>query len=102
MKRLTFLLIALLFVFNAYSAFLRNVPIDLKQPDGTLIHCLTSGDEFYSWLHDSEDYINVHGEDGYYYYGLEVDGLAKPSRDGVQSDTGPTGISIIMCKGPWL
>lgn len=38
------------------AAPLKNVPQILKQPDGTIINCFASGDEYYHWLHDKDGY----------------------------------------------
>ena len=40
----------------ADAAYLCNVPVQVKQPDGTILSCLASGDEFYNWLHDKDGY----------------------------------------------
>ncbi|MDP2336086.1 MAG: T9SS type A sorting domain-containing protein [Bacteroidota bacterium] len=41
MKKLALLIIATFFVFTAYSAFLKNVPVDLKQPDGSASYTIS-------------------------------------------------------------
>ncbi|PIY34552.1 MAG: hypothetical protein COZ08_01290, partial [Bacteroidetes bacterium CG_4_10_14_3_um_filter_42_6] len=44
------------------------------------IHCFATGDEFYNWLHDADNYTIIQSsEDGYYYYAELVDGKLKPS-----------------------
>lgn len=48
------LLFAIIISINA--APLKNVRQTLKQPDGTIINCYASGDEFYHWLHDKEGF----------------------------------------------
>ena len=35
-----------------FGAYLTNISVLLVQPDNSELHYLTSGDEFYSWLHD--------------------------------------------------
>lgn len=63
-----------------HGALLRNVPVTLKQPDGTVIECLASGDEFHNWLHDEDGYTIVQDPDtGYYVYALEGDEDIVPS-----------------------
>jgi M6 family metalloprotease-like protein len=61
-----------LFLFsfsNVYGAYLKNVPQTLTQPDGTIIHCFASGDEYHNWLHDSAGYTIIQNrETGYYVY----------------------------------
>ena len=52
------------------AAPLRNIEIQLTQPNGQVIHCFASGDEFYNYLHDAQGYTIVKGEGGYYYYAM--------------------------------
>ena len=71
MYKLFSLLLALLITGSCYASFLKNVPQKLKQPDGTLINCFASGDEYYNWLHDAEGYTIIqHPKTGYYTYAL--------------------------------
>ena len=35
-----------------FGAYLNNISVVLVQPDNSELHCFTSGDEYYSWLHD--------------------------------------------------
>ncbi len=65
------LLAAALFLLCSLShaAYLSNIPQSLRQPDGTPLHCLASGDEYFNWLHDSNGYTIVQDPDtGYYMY----------------------------------
>ncbi len=41
------------------SAPLRNFPRTLRQPDGTILHCFATGDEFYNRLHDAADFTII-------------------------------------------
>ena len=53
-----------------FSAPLNFVPQKIIQPDGVVINCFASGDEFYNWLHDSLGYTIVQdAQSGYYTYG---------------------------------
>jgi len=46
----------------------KDMPITLVQPDGNIINCLISGDEFYQRLHDNQGYTIIQDiNDGYYY-----------------------------------
>ena len=59
----------LLFNSLIFSAYLRDVPQKIKQPDGSIIECFSSGDEFYNWVHDENGYTIVRSqEDGFCYY----------------------------------
>jgi M6 family metalloprotease-like protein len=54
-----------------YGAYLKNVPQKLTQPDGTIIHCFASGDEYHHWLHDSTGYTIIQNtQTGYYVYAI--------------------------------
>lgn len=62
------------------AAFLRNVPVHVKQPDGTVLSCLASGDEFYNWLHDKAGYTIVRNPaTGFLVYATKVDGKLVPT-----------------------
>lgn len=59
---------------HLFTAPLHFVSQRIIQPDGTLIKCYASGDEFYNWLHDSSGYTIVQNkETGYYVYGVLSD-----------------------------
>ncbi len=61
-----------LFIFTrASSAPLSFEPFTGKLPDGTVINIFMSGDEFFNYLHDSEEFPLAVGPDGYYYYLLQ-------------------------------
>ena len=73
--------------FNVDAAYLKNVPQKLTQPNGTIIHCFASGDEYHNWLHDSLGYTIIqHPQTGYYVYALQAG-------DGVVASTYIVGVS---------
>ena len=75
MKRFLFLLVACFCIINVQAAYLRNIPKTVNQPDGTVLHCFASGDEFFNYLHDSNGYtIMKHPRTGYYVYAEVRDG----------------------------
>jgi|GEM_PF-3188600 len=41
------------------AAYLEDVPQILVQPDGTVVSCFASGDEYYHWLHDADGFVIV-------------------------------------------
>ncbi len=56
---------------TAFAAYLENVPVTLTQPDGTVIECLATGDEYYNWVHDKDGYTIVQNPTtGYYCYAI--------------------------------
>ena len=62
------------------AAYLRNVPVHVRQPDGTVLSLLASGDEFYNRLHDKDGYTIVRNpETGYLVYADKVDGKLVPT-----------------------
>ena len=68
-----FLLIYISIKSIGFCAFLQDIPINLRQPDGTMISCFSSGDEYYVRLHDENDFtIMQNADDGYYYYVQQV------------------------------
>lgn len=75
---------SLLVFFLAINCYIRadyfeKLPYTIKQPDGQVISCFISGDEFYVRIHDSDNYTIVQAPDGYYYYALQDGNNVKPS-----------------------
>ncbi len=66
------ILLCLFAVNHVFSAYLENVPQTLKQPDGTIVNCFATGDEFHNWLHDANNYTIVRNpETGYLVYAIK-------------------------------
>jgi M6 family metalloprotease-like protein len=64
----------------AGAAPLRNYPQRLVQPDGSILHCYASGDEFHHWLHDAQNYTIVRDpRTGYFVYAVIENGQISPS-----------------------
>ncbi len=60
---------------HAEAAYLRDVPQELVQPDGTTIRCFASGDEHYHWLHDADGFVIVKDpESGFWVWGAKEAG----------------------------
>ena len=75
MKRFIITAIAWLCVTCLHAAYLRDIPMTLTQPDGTVLHCFASGDEFFNYLHDANGYTIIqHPLTGYYVYADKQDG----------------------------
>ena len=63
------------------AAYLENVPQTVRQPDGTVLHLLATGDEFSSWLHDEASFMIVRDpENGRLVYADRIGGRVAPSR----------------------
>ena len=75
MKRLVILLIACCCILTAHAAYLRNIPVTVTQPDGTVLQCFASGDEYFNYLHDEDGFtIMQHPQTGYYVYAEKRNG----------------------------
>ena len=71
MKYIKYICAYLVSINFIVCAYLENIPVELTQPNGTIINCLTSGDEYYHYLHDNSGYtILQNQEDGFYYYAV--------------------------------
>ena len=88
------ILIILFFIQSIHSAKLNDIPVMLELPNGTSFECLTSGDEYYHWLHDNKGYTIVQSpDDGYYYYANKISGVIAPSNH-LAHLTDPTSVNI--------
>ena len=75
MKRFILLIIACCCFFSVHAAYLKDVPKTLTQPDGTVLHCFASGDEYFNYLHDENGYtIMQHPLTGFYVYADKQNG----------------------------
>jgi M6 family metalloprotease-like protein len=74
-------IIVLLFILlHMTGAPLRDVPQQLTQPDGTLLNCYASGDEYHNWLHDGEGFTIIQdARTGFYVYAQKVTGGLVPT-----------------------
>ena len=77
-----------------YAAYLENVPQTIKQPDGEVIHCFASGDEFYHWLHYENGFtIVLNPDDGFFYYGIRRGEEVVPS-DYIVNSVDPASVGL--------
>jgi len=72
-KKISFLFLVLFCFFLSFNslkaAYLKNVPQTLIQPNGIIVNCFASGDEFYNWHHDAAGYTIIQNPTtGYYVY----------------------------------
>lgn len=95
MKKPFLLLLALVLGRLVFAAYVKNVPQTITQPDGKIIHCLASGDEFYHWLHDAEGFtIVMNPADGFYYYAILSGDSIIPSRYAAGT-VNPSGTGLV-------
>ncbi len=68
-------IVALLIVCSVNAANFHNLPRQLTQPNGTVLNCFVTGDEFHHWYHDAEGYtIAINDQTGFYVYADIVNG----------------------------
>ncbi|HNX00854.1 MAG TPA: M6 family metalloprotease domain-containing protein [Candidatus Cloacimonadota bacterium] len=71
-RGILFLLLLLVLTSPLWSAYLTNMPVTVKQPDGTELQCYASGDEYFNWLHDKNNYTIIQSPTtGYYMYAVK-------------------------------
>lgn len=79
MKKFLLLFIYSIFFLSAYAAPFRFLPHKITQPNGEIIDCFVSGDEYFNWIHDKDGYTIIQSQDGYYYYAEKKDNKIVPS-----------------------
>jgi len=62
MKKLLFFLTFSILTSTLFAAWLNNVALELKQPDGTVLHLFATGDEYYNWVHDANGFTVLRDE----------------------------------------
>lgn len=80
------ILLGMISTHELQSAYIEKFPVEFTQPDGTVLHLFVSGDEFYNWIEDANDYTIIQNpETGWYVYGIKVNGRIVPSEFVVNS-----------------
>ena len=74
-----------------YAGILTNVPVSVTQPNGDILCCLASGDEFFNYLHDENGRIIIQNPDSGYYTYAQLDQL-----DNVDQKNIPLELPISM------
>ena len=93
-----YLLIALVIIVSnlvpLWAAYLENYPYTITQPDGSKYECFTSGDEYYHWIYDKNDFTIIQSPDtGYYTYAVKQGDKISASNYIVgKNDPGSTGL----------
>lgn len=81
LSRPTFIALLLSCQLFASAAWLTNEPQTITQPDGAVINCFATGDEFYNWLHDANGFTIIQNhETGFYTYAILENDVLKPSQ----------------------
>jgi M6 family metalloprotease-like protein len=76
--RFSFLLLFFQLSYLLFSALIINQKMEIIQPDGSIISCYASGDEFFNYLHDENGFTIIQAEDGYFYWAFESLGEVLP------------------------
>lgn len=92
-KTLTILFAFIISFSTTFSAYLKNYPLELTQPDGTKINCFATGDEFYNFLHTEEGYVIKQAEDGFYCFAEKSDAHINPTNFRVL-DNNPSDLKL--------
>lgn len=80
MKKNLIFLFLFFIVIKAFAAPLENIPVTVTQPDGVVLNIFASGDEFYNWYHDKDNFTIVQdGKTGYYVYATLVNNKIAPT-----------------------
>lgn len=83
MKKIVFLIFFICLItipLKVQAAYLDNIPQKLTQPDGTIISCFASGDEYHNWAHDENNFTIIQDyKTGWYVYAAIVNDLLVPT-----------------------
>ena len=82
---------------TAFPAWINFEPQTITQPDGTVIHCFATGDEYYNWLHNAEGFTIIQNhQDGFYYYAV-LDGIQLVPSTFKAGTVDPASVGLV----PW-
>lgn len=82
MKRIVFFSLLLLLTASLRVSAIpaRNIPMTVRQPDGSELRIIVSGDEFYRMVRTEDGCAVTQGEDGYWYYAAyDINGAKRSS-----------------------
>lgn len=115
MKKFYYIVIILLLsqINISFSARIDNWPVSLTQPDGRIINCFVSGDEFYNWVHDAGNFTIIQNQQtGYYCYAILqndalvpsefIVGSSDPIQIGIQKGINLTAEKILQIRNSGL
>jgi M6 family metalloprotease-like protein len=78
--RLIVLIMMIVSITCLYAAWLDYHPVQITQPDGTILDVFATGDEFHNWAHDADGYTIIQDRDtGNWCWGREVSGDVVPT-----------------------
>lgn len=75
------MLLVVMAISSILAAPLKNVPCTITQPNGEVIHCFVSGDEFFNYYHDANGYTIIKNQEtGYFTYAVKVNDEVQSSQ----------------------
>jgi M6 family metalloprotease-like protein len=87
-----------LMCWAGFAAPLSYVPQTVRQPDGSVLQCFASGDEYHNWLHDAAGFTILQDpKSGVYVYAVLAGDRLVPSPY-VPGKVDPAGVGL----KPWL
>lgn len=93
MKKNFLILLLMAFTISLNAAYLVDVPITVTQPNGVEINCFASGDEFYNWIHDENNFTIIQNSKGYYCYGI-LDGDKVVPSEYIVGEVDPASVGL--------
>jgi len=97
-KKLLLFFAAIVFASSVEASYLRNVPQKLLQPNGHVVNCYATGDEFYHWMHDEDGFTIVQNlETGYFCYAI-LSGDKLIASPYIVGDIAPSSVGL----KPWI
>ncbi len=80
-------------VLNA--AYLKDQPYVLTQPNGEILKCLATGDEFHNWLHDENNFTIIQNADTGFYVYAELAGDKLVATNYIAGQIDPATVALI-------
>lgn len=97
-KKIMLFFAAFLFASTVEASYLKNVPQKLVQPNGVVVNCYATGDEFYHWMHDEDGFTIVQNpETGYFCYAI-LSGDKLIASPYIVGDMAPSSVGL----KPWI
>ncbi len=86
--RYTFFIFFFLALNIIQSAPIKNLKISINQPNGQIVECYVSGDEYFNYIHDAEGYLILKDlKTGYYTYAVQEKDKFLPTQYIVGKDS---------------
>ncbi|MDD4847972.1 MAG: M6 family metalloprotease domain-containing protein [Bacteroidales bacterium] len=72
-KKITCVLAMMVVGFaTVFAAYIKDYPVSVTQPDGKILQCYATGDEYHNWLHDANHFTIIQNQEtGFYCYAIK-------------------------------